>query len=239
MQALQVSLRQAEFAQVLLLSDEPPVQPDPAITWRRIDRLGSSSDYSRFMLRELAEHVSTTHALCIQWDGFVLSGSSWDPAFLKYDYIGAPWPHFGDGHNVGNGGFSLRSRRLLDACRLLPWNGEEAEDIVIGRIERPRLEAQGIAFAPERVARRFAFERTPATGSEFGFHGAFNLVAYLPPGEALKLFSRLEPGMLSRSECLELGRWAILRGRYRLAKTMLGRWLRSRKQASAVVRNAL
>ncbi len=84
------------------------------------------------MLRDLASHVETSHALCIQWDGYVLRGQAWDPAFLTYDYIGAPWPHFSDGHNVGNGGFSLRSRRLLEACRQLPFDGQTAEDVVIG-----------------------------------------------------------------------------------------------------------
>jgi hypothetical protein len=229
-QALQASMREAEFAEVLLLSDQPPQSADPGITWRRIDRLGSSSAYSRFMLGELADHVSTSHALCVQWDGFVLNGRSWDPAFLDYDYIGAPWPQFDDDHNVGNGGFSLRSRRLLDACRQLPRHVTQAEDVVISRLERPRLEQQGIVFAPESVARRFAFERMAAGGNEFGFHGAFNLVDYLPPADAVDLFAGLEPGLLARSECLEVLRWAIIRRRWRLAKIMLARVMRSRRQ---------
>ena len=162
---------------ILFLSDQPPpVGTDPQIEWRRIERLGSRGDYSRFMLRELAGHIETPHVLCIQWDGFVLDGARWSPAFLDYDYIGAPWPHFRDGHNVGNGGFSLRSRRLLEACASLPFDGTAAEDIVISRLCRPLLESQGMRFAPERLAREFAYERTKTTGHEFGFHGAFNLM---------------------------------------------------------------
>lgn len=222
--ALRASMRQVEFGDVLLLSDQPPPDgPDPTISWRPIESLASRADYSRFMLRSLAEHVRTSHALCVQWDGFVLSGQAWDPRFLDYDYIGAVWPQFDDGHTVGNGGFSLRSRRLLEACRLLPLDDATAEDIVISRLCRPRLEQMGIRFAPESVANQFAYERTEPTGGEFGFHGAFNLVRYLAAPDALGVFRALEPGMLARNERLELLRWALRNGRLKLAMTMLAR----------------
>jgi hypothetical protein len=158
-------MRQAEFGKVLLLSDQPPpAGADAAIAWRRIDRLASRACYSRFMLRELSSHIDTSHALCVQWDGFVLNGEAWDPAFLEFDYIGAVWPHFRDKHNVGNGGFSLRSRRLLAACGRLPFDGSVAEDLLISRVCRDRLEEEGIRFATEDVARKFAYERTAGTG---------------------------------------------------------------------------
>ncbi|MFL6734647.1 MAG: DUF5672 family protein, partial [Sphingomicrobium sp.] len=159
-QALQSSLRQAEFAKAVLLTDMKPARLPDGIEWRPIDRLTSRADYSRFILRDLAAHIDTSHALCIQWDGFVLDGACWDPGFLDFDYIGAVWPQFRDGHNVGNGGFSLRSKGLLELCRELHLNGSEPEDLVIGRWNRPELEARGIRYAPEAVARRFAYERT-------------------------------------------------------------------------------
>src|SRR5574340_709517 len=37
-------------------------------------------------------YVQTSHLLTIQWDGWVLDGAKWQEEFLKYDYIGAPWP---------------------------------------------------------------------------------------------------------------------------------------------------
>jgi hypothetical protein len=216
---------QADFGEVLLLSDQQPPEAVSGVVWRRIERLRSRADYSRFMLRDLAQQISTTHALCVQWDGFVLNGSAWDPRFLDYDYIGAPWPHFRDKHNVGNGGFSLRSRRLLEACTDLPFDGLQSEDIVISRLCRPQLETRAIRFAPEPVARRFAYERTERTGCEFGFHGAYNLVRYLSREKALLLFQNLEPGMLARNERFELLRWALVRGRIGLATTMIARLL--------------
>ena len=225
-EALEKSLRQADFGEVLLLSDQaPPVGADPTIAWRQIKRLESRADYSRFMLRELADHIATTHALCVQWDGFVLRGDAWNPCFLDYDYIGAVWPHFGDAHNVGNGGFSLRSRRLLELCRELPFDETQVEDIVIGRLCRSQLERQQIRFAPEALARSFAYERGSPTGREFGFHGAFNLIRFAPAKASLELFRSLEPGMLARKERLEILRWALRNGRLRLAYEMLLRLL--------------
>ena len=51
--------------------------------------------------------------------------------FLKWDYIGAPWPlsyeafvdPFGRHIRVGNGGFSLRSRKFLEVPTKVevPW----------------------------------------------------------------------------------------------------------------------
>jgi hypothetical protein len=224
--ALEASMAQAQFGQVLLLSDTKLAGLRPAISWRRIEPIRSRSDYSRFMLRGLADHISTSHALCVQWDGFVLRGEAWDASFLLYDYIGAVWPQFRDGHNVGNGGFSLRSKRLLNACKALPLKGC-AEDLVISRLYRTYLEEQGLRFAPEDVARCFAFERTPPTGMEFGFHGIFNLIPQISAHEALDLLRSLEPNLLTRGEHFELLRWALARGRGRLALTLLSRlWRR-------------
>ena len=222
--ALDACMKQADFGHVLLLSDQPlPGIAGDKIEWRRIERLASRGDYSRFMLHKLAGEIGTSHALCIQWDGFILDGANWNPAFLDYDYIGAPWPHFRDGHNVGNGGFSLRSRRLLDACAGLPFEVRHAEDIVISRLCRPLLEQQGLRFAPESLARQFAYERSRPSGREFGFHGAFNLVRHLSARDALVLFRSLDPALLAKNERWELLRWAILRGRARLAATMARR----------------
>lgn len=216
-------MTQADFADVLLLSDRSPSVEQFGIKWGRIDPIRSRDDYSRFMLRELADHIDTSHALCVQWDGYVIDGGAWDPAFLEYDYIGAPWPHFRDGHNVGNGGFSLRSRRLLEACRELPLEQPLLEDVMICRRFRPRLEQQGIRFAPEAVARRFSYERMPPRGDEFGFHGSFNLVRLVSSDEAVQLIQGLEPELLAKNEKWELLRWALKHGRLRVAFEMLRR----------------
>ena len=214
--ALNISQRGMRFGEALFLSDRPP-PPNTEAEWRPIPPIGSRSGYSRFMLRDLAAHVATQHVLCVQWDGYVLDPDQWDPAFLAYDYIGAPWPHFTDGMRVGNGGFSLRSRRLVEACAALPIT-HEPEDVAICRTHRPMLEKRfGLRFAPEEVARRFAYERMSPTGEEFGFHGALNMVGLVPSPELRSLLRELEPSLLNRREHRELLHSALRRLDVRLA----------------------
>ncbi len=211
--ALQKSMEGIRFGEVLLLSSDPPPAPlDPRITWRKIAPLTSRGAYSDYILRELPDHITTDFALCIQWDGYVLDPAGWCGVFLDYDYIGAVWPQFDDGNRVGNGGFSLRSRRLLQAVASLPIPPGAPEDVSICRDFRQRLESEhGVRFAPEDVASRFAFERTVRLGGEFGFHGVFNLVNLLATTEMAALIGGLEPGLLGKRERRDLIR-AALRG---------------------------
>lgn len=213
------SLDQAAFKKALFLSDQPPGGSlGNEIEWRRIMPLRSKEDYSNFVLRRLNDHITTSHALITQWDSFILDGKAWDDHFLDYDYIGAPWPHFSDPKKVGNGGFSLRSKRLLEACVNLSDMPGEAEDVQICRIFREQLEQyHGLQFAPEEIARQFAFERSARIGTEFGFHGVFNMIDIMPPAEFAGLLASLEAGVIGRIERREIlvkafkGRnWSIL-----------------------------
>lgn len=160
----------------------------------------SVPDYSIFMLRGLLPHVKTSHCLVVQWDGFVLDPSMWSDEFLRFDYIGAVWPHFRrDGHSIGTGGFSLRSRRLLEALldeRITPFH---PEDVCIGRGYRTFLEQHhGIRYADEATAHRFSFEGMYENPSAFGFHGVHNLLRVLTP-EEFEDFLENAPGRLFAS----------------------------------------
>jgi hypothetical protein len=175
LRALEASLAQADFADCLLFTDAR-VQPDhPAIRIVPIQRLASAQAYSAFLLGHLADHVATSHCLVVQWDGHVLDARRWDPAFLQHDYIGASWPQFGDGHDVGNGGFSLRSRRLLQACQSPRFRQPHPEDVLIGRTHRAWLETQGLRFAPRSLADRFSAERAGDPLNSFGYHGVWHM----------------------------------------------------------------
>ena len=161
-----------EFGCIRLITDAP---------------IRTVEEYSEWMCTELHKHVPTSHVLVFQWDGYVKNWRAWSNDWLQFDYIGAPWA-FPDGLNVGNGGFSLRSRRLMEIVATDPTiRRRHPEDRRICRDYRPHLEqAHGIRFAPEDVARRFSIEgygqanRTHTT--EFGFHGA--RVKFAPPPEA-------------------------------------------------------
>jgi hypothetical protein len=115
--------------------------------------------------------VRTSHVLYIEYDGWVVDGAAWQPDWLDYDWIGAPWP-WQPRHQVGNGGFSLRSRRLL---RFLCGRAQRGtpEDELVCRYYRAALERHGFVWPPANVAAGFAFERDPPRPS-FGFHGVFN-----------------------------------------------------------------
>jgi Protein of unknown function (DUF5672) len=174
--AMDRCLAKARFADAVLFTDAQVAPNNPAIRVERIARLGSSEAYSRFMLAGLAGKISSDHCLVVQWDGFIIDSGAWDKAFLDCDYIGAPWPQFTDRLNVGNGGFSLRSRRLIEACADMQFSEGHPEDVLICRHKRAEFEAQGLRFASRELAERFAFERDRNALTSFGFHGAFNLI---------------------------------------------------------------
>jgi len=170
--AADASCREIQYGAVKLLSSLPT--KDPRVIKCRPIR--SRSEYSKFMMKELADYVTTEFALIIQYDGHVINWQAWSDEFLQYDYIGATW-WYKDGKNVGNGGFSLRSKRLLTALQHPDFVHVHPEDMHIGRTYREKLEEMGMRFASEDVANRFAIEAhaTPAPANkysgQFGFHG--------------------------------------------------------------------
>lgn len=138
--------------------------------------------YNEFVALKLGDYVDSD-VLLVQNDGYILDGTKWNDEFLEYDYVGAPWPpqtHFKDGEEirVGNGGFSYRSKNLLDAPKILGLEftdketGYWHEDGFLCVHYRDALEAYGIKFAPVEVAARFSRElEVPETVKEtFGFH---------------------------------------------------------------------
>ncbi len=173
--ALEASLARIEFGACLLFTDASVALDHPAITVVPIAKMESSEHYSQFLVAHLADYVASPHCLVVQWDGHVINADGWDPAFLDHDYIGASWPQFTDGHDVGNGGFSLRSHRLLRACQSLRIGPVHPEDLMIGRINRALLEAQGMRFAPRALADRFSAERAGDPRSSFGYHGIWHM----------------------------------------------------------------
>lgn len=185
--ALEASLAQVDFAACKLFTDVSVRPEHPGICVIPIQRLASSAAYSDFLLSQLVDHVGTSHCLVAQWDGHVIDASRWLPEFLDFDYIGASWPQFDDGHDVGNGGFSLRSRRMMEMCRAAPFRASHPEDLAIGRVNRSWLEGRGIRFAPRAVADLFASERAGDLTASFGYHGVWNM----PQAVGIEAFWRI------------------------------------------------
>jgi len=155
----------------------------------KLDYLG----YSQFCIEQLTKYINTDFFLNVQLDGFILNPELWDNDFLKYDYIGAPWQNkksrpLHTNMIVGNGGFSIRSKRLLNTLEKIKWHSDWEkhdvlkehwgnEDYFICVLIRDILEAQGIKFAPIDLASRFSVQsgdplgRTKILKNVFGFHG--------------------------------------------------------------------
>src|SRR5205809_7332428 len=87
----------------------------------------------------------------------------WDAAFLQRRYIRAPWSIALDNLTVGNRGFSLRSRRLLEALQDLRIEVALNEDQEIcGRFRELLEREHRIRFGTSALARSFSFEIDPS-----------------------------------------------------------------------------
>jgi hypothetical protein len=138
--------------------------------------------YSRFCIKELNQYVESEFCLIFQDDGFILNPSLWDDSFYDYDYIGAPWPLYigwpQEGKQVGNGGFSLRSKKFLEVSARLP-SSHTNEDTYILLTHRENLDENSIKIAPLDIARKFSVEmpldKEHSIENCFGFHSKRNL----------------------------------------------------------------
>ncbi len=94
--------------------------------------------------------------------------------------------------NVGNSGFAIKSKRLMDHMVLhqerYPVLNDQEDDLMCRKYRR-ELEGEGFSFAPEVLAASFGFETRRPIERTFGFHAAFNFPKVLT---GQKLRERLE-----------------------------------------------
>jgi hypothetical protein len=189
--AMYHSMKNIAFKEAILFT-HLPVWAD-GITVKKINQLKSVDEYNDFVLR-LAEYVDSDYVLVVQDDGFVTNADNWDNEFLKYDYIGAPWPKdpswielqrakewMTRGFNqIGNGGFSLRSRRFLELSAEFTTCNGYGEDVFLTCINNAYMKAGGVKFPSIGLAKRFSYENNLADwkhagefdiSQHFGFHG--------------------------------------------------------------------
>jgi len=223
--SLQRSMAAIDFGRVVLFTDHwTPPQPLPGVELLQIPILRSGADYSQFVLRVLPGHVHTSHVLITQWDGFVLDAGAWSDDFLDYDYLGAVWPDAPAGQEVGNGGFSLRSRRLLAAGLDPRITQVHPEDQVLCRDHRILLEREhGVRFAPPAMARHFAFENEPPRGAVFGFHGPVNLPRVLDERSLLGVVDQLPDEFFRSRDARRLARSLLMHRMPAAAQRLLQR----------------
>lgn len=149
------------------------------------EKIDSIDSWNEKMIKELPMYIDTTHALIIHQDGYVIHPELWNPQWLEYDFIGAPWPLPQDDYSyrdvegnivrVGNS-VSLRSKKLMDLVAPLQMDyhyGNNNEDGQICCWSRNWLEAQGCIFAPLEIAVHFSKEHELPENKDittFAFH---------------------------------------------------------------------
>lgn len=210
--ALKMTMSEVTFGAVKLLTDRDPGPLPPGLQTVNIPPIISAEAYSHFVLRSLPDYVYTSHALLVQWDGHVLDAQRWRPEFLEFDYVGARWPQFTDGYDVGNGGFSLRSRALMDACRDPAFRLSHPEDVAICRVNRDLLEARGLRFAPKELADAFSVERAGSLSSSFGYHGVWHMPRLFGVEKFWRIYRGLDERTSVRHDFASL-LWQLARGR--------------------------
>lgn len=226
--ALRHCLRGIRFGGALLFAPPAPELNAQAaalgVTLIDPGPIRSIEEYSAFMLRGMAAHIATEHCLVTQWDGFVIDPSAWSDEFLQYDYIGALWRDRPGDLAVGNGGFSLRSRRLLQALLDPAIHPVNPEDLCICELNRSYLQRRhGIRFAPASVAARFSYEHVRSSGPTFGFHGILNVADALHGEEMLDLARRMTVDMALGGGARTLARRLVYSGQYQAAGEILRR----------------
>jgi hypothetical protein len=184
----------------LLLSIEKPNNLPSEIEWKQIYPL-NYKQYTIFMMHSLYAFIETDYCLIVQEDGWVLNGNNLTEKYYEYDYIGPithcaikmnesrtglehlflqfHWSGKADSNTfvIQNGGFSLRSKRFLEACNRHGithttdiglkvklkdkeelWTPIWNEDVQLSGLLRPRLMQCGYKFAPTSVAMQFGVE---------------------------------------------------------------------------------
>jgi hypothetical protein len=196
LKSLQYCCRGIKFNSVKLLSFKKPIAETGGIEFIKIEKL-SWKDYNHFIIQKLNSFVYTAYCLLIQTDGFVIRPDLWNDAFFKYDFIGAPlsdypvWlksqpeefqikfkeSNLSESRWPLNGGFSFRSKKMLEFSALCPYAVKDLpEDMYITLHYRDWFEQKQLTFAPRSLAYSFSKE-SPLTEGEFdfskcfGFHG--------------------------------------------------------------------
>lgn len=195
--ALEISRENINFKKTILLSDKSINHE--FIETINIPNIQNIQQYNFFCVKHLYKYIDTEYCLIIQPDGFVINPSKWDDDFLSYDYIGAPWNIFHSANGlhrcgfnisdfkkipliVGNGGFSLRSKKILTEVSKFDYNNLEIpEDNVFSILHRKELKDKNIKYPPVNLALKFSIEHFPEIDgfkfdikNHFGFHGKLN-----------------------------------------------------------------
>ena len=184
--ALVEGSKNIDFGAVMLISHEKPDNLPDFIQFKECKKINNIDDFNYFMFLELGDYIQTSHCLYIQDHARILDYALWNDDWLQYDYGGAPWrivenaymANDGTRSRVGNGGFSLRSKLIMDAPKKLGLELKQEqsffnEDGNLCCYHRKELNKYGMKYMPLEQAIHFSFE-TPMQENylvkSFGYH---------------------------------------------------------------------
>lgn len=183
LKAMLATMALATFADAVLVTSAPFDTQGTGIRNVAVLPTDARIERERFMITRITETFSTPFCLNMEWDACLRNPQGWNPEFLEYDFIGAPWPigmrvpgypRIDHSCSVGNTGFCLMSKKFADtltqASKPTEHEVSKASDIYVCVTLRPTLEALGIRFAPRGLASRFSCEGTRYSG-QLGWHG--------------------------------------------------------------------
>lgn len=186
-QALKISSQDIDFGAIKLISDEKPKDLPYYISYEYCPKIKDIMDFNNYVFYNLINHVKTNFCLMVQYHAWIIHPEIWTDRWLQYDYIGAPWAIRDDAYichdtgehvRVGNGGFSLRSRKIMEIpikynLPLLQEQGWYNEDGNLCVYQRKKMLELGVKYAPVNIASRFSYENTVPENQglrTFGFH---------------------------------------------------------------------
>ena len=183
--ALKKSMEGITYGSVKFISDIRPDSLPEDVEYHKIDPI-TYDGFSEFTFLKLHKYIDTEHSLLVHHDGFVVNPEMWTDDFLKYDYIGAPWPYSetayitDDGQHVdqGNGGVCLRSKRMLELPTKLGLvlqhrQGFYNDDGNFCVYQRNTFLENGMKYASKELAGQFSTETwiPGISRPSFAFHG--------------------------------------------------------------------
>jgi hypothetical protein len=209
-EAIQQCLNHMEFADVLVFSDRDDLVP--GARHEKIDKEFKMPDYNNIVAKTLAPHINTDHVLIMQWDSMIYNPKRWTDAFLFYDYIGAFWPWHPQGYQVGNGGFSLRSRRLLDALHSEDLidpkaayydntpDGTQEDNLMCIRYKDLLASKYKCRWPDPSLAKEFSYELGQWDPDAWGFHGPWNVIRLAPKSTVEKFIEYMPWASLNKDK---------------------------------------
>ena len=233
------SLSHAQFGESILFTSKALCSEDVineakilGIKLEFIPELKSITEYSYFILTKLDKYIHTNYCLLTQWDSWVIDSKFWDSDFLNYDYIGAIWPHYSE-NKIGNGGFSLRSKRLLESTRHFIMSNSDfltplIEDDYICRQNRNIFEEKyQIKFPTNEIANKFSVEGNGTPLKSFGFHGMSNFNFVIKKDSDLKrLINKLSDEYFLNRESYDLAKSLLKEERFSIARLIIKKRLK-------------